>query len=85
MFQEFDSLVEEDDILETCELVQDEDRSELLFDVFIQLRAGDVDNARNRILYYRDEIKGLDEVNDQVLENIKSNDKYLRFDDTRGP
>lgn len=81
MFENFDSLVEEDEILETCELVSDHKRSELLFDTFIQLRAGDVDNAKNRILFYKDEIKALEAVDEEVLENIKSNDEYLRFDD----
>ena len=82
MFEKFDSLVEEDVILETCELlVLDQKRQELLFDTFIQLRAGDVDNAKNRILFYKDEIKALDAVGEEVLENIKSNDEYLRFDD----
>jgi hypothetical protein len=81
MFEEFDSLVEEDEILEVCELVYDNDRSELLFDAFIQLRAGDVDKAKNRILYYRDEIKGLDEASSIEIENIVSNDEYLRFED----
>jgi hypothetical protein len=81
MFEKFDSLVEEDVILGTCELVADQKRAELLFDTFIQLRAGDVDNAKNRIHFYKDEIKTLDAVGEEVLENIKSNDEYLRFDD----
>lgn len=81
MFEGFDSLVEEDEILETCELVSDQNRSELLFDTFIQLRAGDVNKAKNRILFYKDEIKALDAVEEEVLESIKSNDEYLRFDD----
>jgi len=81
MFQEFDSLIEEDEILDTCELIEDRIKAELLFDTFIQLRSGDVDKAKNRILYYRDEIIKLDDLNEKELENIKSNDEYLRFDD----
>jgi len=81
MFEEFDSLVEEDEILETCELVSDQKRAELLFDTFILLRAGDVDSAKNRVLFYKEEIKSLvDIVGDQEIR-IKSNDEYLRFDD----
>jgi hypothetical protein len=81
MFEDFDTLIEEDDILETCELVPDQERSDLLFDVFIQLRAGDIDKAKNRILFYKDDIKALDNVPEEQLKTIKSNEDYLRFDD----
>lgn len=81
MFNEFDSLVEDDEIIETCELIQDKDKAELLFDTFIQLRAGDVDKARNRILYYRDEIDILNEASKTKIDNIVSNDEYIKFDD----
>lgn len=79
--EEFDSLIEDDDIIEICELVQDGKQSDLLFDTIIELRSGDVDVAKNRILFFQKEIKELDKVSKDRLENIKSNDSYLRFDD----
>lgn len=80
IFQEFDSTIEDDEIIETCELVKD-GMAELIFDVFLALRAGEVDEAKNRIKYYQDEIKLIDQAGAEKLEGVKSNDQYLRFDD----
>lgn len=81
MLKEFDSLVEENEILELCELIQEPGKAELIFDVFIGLRAGDIDQAKNRIRFHQDEFKLLENASKEELERINSNDEYLRFDD----
>jgi superfamily I DNA/RNA helicase len=79
IFEAFETEVDDEEILEAAEGISDKDKSELFFDVFIELRAGNVDEARNRILLYEDKLKPLEDLNTTQVSGITSNDTYLNI------
>lgn len=80
-FLEFDSTVSEDDLLEACLQIEKPDVQTLFLDVFANLKSGDEDRAKNRILEYEDQIKLLSTVELADIKKIQSNDKYVKIDD----
>jgi superfamily I DNA/RNA helicase len=79
--QKLETISEEDEILEIAEAVVDKSKQELIFDVFMALRGGLVDEAKNRILKYQDELKLLSEIPIADVSKVSSNDQYLNLDD----
>lgn len=79
--QGLETTSEEDEILEIAEAVVDKPKQELIFDVFMALRGGLVDEAKNRILIYQDELKLLSEIPIADVSKVSSNDQYLNLDD----
>lgn len=76
-----ESVSDEDEILELCEQIDGKNEKEVVFDVFMELRHGSVDHAKNRILEFIDEIRLLEILKEEEKASIKSNDQYLRLDD----
>ncbi|WP_158860361.1 UvrD-helicase domain-containing protein [Lunatibacter salilacus] len=78
---ELESISDEDEILSLCEQIVEKTEQEVIFDVFMELRHGSVDHAKNRILEFIDEIQLLEKVKEEEKVIINSNDQYLRLDD----
>ncbi|MBL0201600.1 MAG: UvrD-helicase domain-containing protein [Chitinophagaceae bacterium] len=80
-FERFDSATEEDEILEAALAVPDSAQQDMLFDVFILLRGGLVDEAKNRILAYQEQLTLIADLKVEEIKEVKSNDQYLNLDD----
>jgi superfamily I DNA/RNA helicase len=79
--QKLDTTSEEEEIFEVATAVVNSEKQELIFDVFMALRGGLVDEAKNRILTYIDELKLISELSVEVVKKVSSNDQYLNLDD----
>lgn len=77
----FDSTVTQDQLIDACTQIENEDIQLLFLDVFGSLRNGDIDQARNRILQFAERLKLLTDAKNADIEDIKSNDKYLKLND----
>ncbi len=80
-FLTFESIVSDDDLLDSCLSIDEEEKQTLFFDVFASLRKGDVDAAKNRILEYEAKLKLLTQAEEKEIAEIKSNDQYLKLVD----
>jgi superfamily I DNA/RNA helicase len=78
-----DSSTEESEILDACLKIEDKKVQELYFDVFMSLKAGRVDEARNRISLFKDDLVAIEKANQELVKEAKSNDNYLFLDDFR--
>lgn len=72
---------EEEEILEIAIAVENLSKQELIFDVFMALRGGLVDEAKNRILAYQEQLKLIEQLPVEVVQQVSSNDQYLNLDD----
>jgi superfamily I DNA/RNA helicase len=72
---------EENDIIAIVELIIEKDKQITAFDVFMLLRGGKVDEAKNRILAYQDSLKKIEDLTEDEFKKLKSNDQYLTLDD----
>lgn len=79
--QKLETTSEEDEILEIATAVENPEKQELIFDVFMALRGGLVDEAKNRILAYQEKLKLISELPVEVVQKVSSNDQYLNLDD----
>lgn len=80
--EKIDSLTDDNEILDAIASFEaKENIRELVFDVLLCLKVADVDGAKNRILYYQEEILSLESAAKEVVENIKSNDNFIVLDD----
>jgi superfamily I DNA/RNA helicase len=79
--QMLDDTAEDDHIFDIATAVEDNNKQNLIFDVFMSLRGGKVKEAKNRILAYKDELKLIDELSEEIVIQIGSNDQYLTLDD----
>lgn len=79
--QKLETISEEDEILEIATAVENNEKQELIFDVFMSLRGGLVDEAKNRILAYQEKLKLLADLPIEVVQQVSSNDQYLNLDD----
>ena len=82
-FSKMDSSTEEDEILEACIKIENKKVQDLYFDVFMSLKAGRVDEAKNRISLYKEELIAIEKANQELVKEAKSNDNYLFLDDFR--
>lgn len=72
---------EDDEILELATAIESEGKQELIFDVFMSLRGGLVDEAKNRILAYQEQLQLIEELPVEVVKQVSSNDQYLNLDE----
>lgn len=79
--QKLDTTSEDDEIFEVSTAVENPEKQELIFDVFMALRGGLVDEAKNRILAYQEKLKLISELSVEVVKQVSSNDQYLNLDD----
>lgn len=82
-FTKMNSVTEEEEILAASYRIKEEKTQDLFFDVFMSLKSGKIDEARNRILYYKEELVAIEEAKSQLIEETVSNDNYLLLDDFR--
>lgn len=82
-FLKMSSLSDEDEILNECAKIEQVDRQELYFDVFMALKAGKIDEARNRIYHFKEELILVEKAEKELVNNTISNDQYLIMDDFR--
>ncbi|MFC3354968.1 UvrD-helicase domain-containing protein [Sphingobacterium zeae] len=80
-FLTFDSTVNSDELLDACLAISDEEVQTLFFDVFSSLKKGDIEGAKNRILEYDEQIKLINTASQNEIEEIISNDQYLKMSD----
>ncbi|NTE04546.1 ATP-dependent helicase [Agrobacterium tumefaciens] len=78
-FESFETEVGDEEILEAAEGIANKDKSELFFDVFIELRAGNIDEAKNRILLFEEKLTPLEELTVTEASELTSNDTYLNI------
>jgi superfamily I DNA/RNA helicase len=76
-----DSTTDEDHILEVVEAIENNEKQNLIFDVFLKLRGGLVDEAKNLILEYKEEVKTLSDLPVEIIDEIRSNDQFISFDE----
>jgi len=79
--QNIDTTSDDDAIFEIATAVENLEKQELIFDVFMALRAGLVDEAKNRILAYQEKLRLISELPVEVVQKVNSNDQYLNLDD----
>jgi superfamily I DNA/RNA helicase len=79
--QKLETTTDEEEILEIATAIENSKKQELIFDVFMALRAGLIDEAKNRILAYQEELKLIEELPIEIVQQISSNDQYLNLDD----
>jgi len=82
-FSDMNSLTSEDEIFVACQNIDNVNVQELFFDVFMSLKAGKIDEAKNRIHQYRDELILTEKAGKAMIDKAVSNDQYLVLDDFR--
>jgi superfamily I DNA/RNA helicase len=80
-FENFESIVTDLEIQETVELITDPNYAKLLSEVFTILRAGKIEQAINNIKLYLKKLKSIDDLNNEEIATINSNDQYLVLND----
>jgi superfamily I DNA/RNA helicase len=83
-FLEFESDVDDDVILECCLEIKDEEVKSAFMDVFLFLRAGEIDEAKNRILLFEEFLKLLEDTSFEEKKAIVSSDHYVNLDELEG-
>jgi superfamily I DNA/RNA helicase len=81
IIERFDTSVEEDEILEASTAIADPSLGDVVFDVFMLLRAGMIDEAKNRINAYKDQLTLLQDLEEEKVQEVMSNDQFLKIDD----
>lgn len=82
--EDFDSFTDEDEIFEVCMKIQEDEIKELVLDVLLELKADDVDKAKNRIKLFEDTYQKVSTAEPEVIQTIKSNDQFITLDDFNG-
>lgn len=81
LLRKLDTASDEDEILEIATAVENPEKQEMIFDVFMSLRGGLVDEAKNRILAYQEKLRLIADLPVEVVQQVSSNDQYLNLDD----
>jgi hypothetical protein len=68
-------------IFEICSDVRDNSFGALALDVLFALKANDVDEAKNRILYFEEKLIKLSDATDEQISEAKSSDSLIFLDD----
>ena len=79
--EKFDSASEDEEILEAAMAIPEQNLQEAIFDVFMLLRGGMVDEAKNRILAYNDDLTFIEEMPQKEVKHVPSNDQFINLDD----
>lgn len=72
----FDELVDEERVLAVASKIQDPEISYLVFDVFILVKGGSIDEAKNRILQFEEELKLIEELSREEISKAQSNNYF---------
>jgi hypothetical protein len=83
-FLTFESVTSEDEILEACYKIEHIDTQNLFFDVFICLKKGDIDAAKNRILEFTDDLTLVETLLEADSKEFISNDQYQKLNELEG-
>ncbi len=78
-FLDMDAATEEDELIDSCSKIDDNLIQSLFFDVFASLLSGDVDNAKNCILKYEEEINSIDTLNESEVKQIQSGSELIKL------
>lgn len=79
--EKLDTSTDDEEIFEIADSLESVLKKELIFDVFMALRGGKVDEAKNRILTYQEQIRFIDELTVEEVQEVSSNDNYLNLDE----
>ncbi len=80
-FIKLNSLVTDDVLIELTSKVENSKQQEALLDVFLKLREGDSNGAKNRIGLYAGEVKVISELTSEETKGIKSGEQVIKFAD----
>jgi superfamily I DNA and RNA helicase len=75
------SFSSEDEIFEICSDVRDNSFGALALDVLFALKANDIDEAKNRILYFEEKLIKLSDATEEQISEAKSSDSLIFLDD----
>lgn len=79
--ESFETITEETEIYEAAVAISDPFKQDLFFDVFMLLRGGKVDEAKNRILAFQEVITLINDIPEVAIREVRSNDQYINLDD----
>ncbi len=79
-----DGFSDEDEILSALEGVTDTKVQDMIFDVLLYIKADDIDNAKDRILIFSEEIKKLSDALPSDLDKVTSGGEFISMDDFIG-
>lgn len=79
--EKFETITEEDQIFEAAIAIADPIKQDMIFDVFMLLRGGLVDEAKNRISAYYDDITLIKDIPEPQIKEVRSNDQFINMDD----
>lgn len=77
IFLQYDSTVDENELWEACQLFPSYELQSMFFDVFHELKAGNVEEAQNRILKFEHELKLVSDATPEEVESIEPSDQYI--------
>ncbi|MCM4162999.1 MULTISPECIES: UvrD-helicase domain-containing protein [unclassified Arenibacter] len=79
-----DSFSDEEEILDALVGIADSKVQDMIFDVLLYIKGDDVDNAKDRILIFSEEIKKVSDALPRDLEKVTSGEEFLSMDDFIG-
>lgn len=82
--EKFDSFTDEDEIFEVCMLIPDSEIKELILDVLLELKADNVDQAKNRIKLFEETYQKVSTASEDEIKTIVSNDEFITLEDFSG-
>jgi hypothetical protein len=82
--ERFDFLTDENEILEICLRIKEEEIRNLVFDVLMYLKEDNVDGAKDLIHLYTETNTLLAKATDEQVSAIESNEQYLKLEDFSG-
>ena len=81
VFLDFDSTMDDDNLISALDCISDQKLQTVFFDVFLCFRQGEVESAKNRILEFEESIKLVANAEMAEVESIVSNDEYLKINE----
>ena len=82
LIESFDSVTtREEEIENACLNIKDSAIQNMVFDVLVGLKEGDLDEVKHRIRLFKDELVKLEEFNEENVNNIQSNERFIFLED----
>lgn len=79
---DLESTFQDDDLIAVLENVADKEQQDVLFDVFLSLKAGHIEEANNRIDLFTNDIISVDDIEiEESIDKIESNDTFIKLND----